>query len=69
MVSEPRKQSMALMEHGLQILLKRYELSIEDKMAAGAFGCATNYGWNAISYPEPANSLRRMLDENEGLWK
>ena len=36
MVSEPRKQSMALMEHGLQILLKRYELSIEDKMAAGA---------------------------------
>ena len=23
----------------------------------------------AISYPEPPNFLRRMLDENEGLWK
>ena len=35
---------MAWMEHGLQILLKRYTFSIEDKMAAGAFGRATNYG-------------------------
>ena len=23
----------------------------------------------AISYPEPTNFLRRMLGENEGLWK
>ena len=38
MVSEPRKQSMAWLEHGLQISLKRYALSIEDKMAAGALG-------------------------------
>ena len=22
-----------------------------------------------ISYPEPANFLQRMLNENEGLWK
>ena len=35
---------MAWMEHGLQISLKRYVLSMEDKMAAGAFGCARNYG-------------------------
>ena len=32
------------MEHGLQISLKRYALSMKDKMAAGAFGRATNYG-------------------------
>ena len=36
---------MAWMEHGLQIPLKRYALSMEDKMAAG-FGRATNYGWD-----------------------
>ena len=35
---------MAWMEHGLQISLKRYALSMEDKMAAGALGRATNYG-------------------------
>ena len=31
-------------EHGLQIALKRYALSMEDKMAAGGFGRAMNYG-------------------------
>ena len=35
---------MASMEHGLQISLKSYALSMEDKMAAGAFGRARNYG-------------------------
>ena len=35
---------MAWMEHGVQISLKRYALSMEDKMAAVAFECATNYG-------------------------
>ena len=35
---------MAWMEHGLQILLKTYAHSMEDKIAAGAFVCATNYG-------------------------
>ena len=25
--------------------------------------------FHTISYPEPSNFLRRMLDENEGLWK
>ena len=35
MVCEPRKQSMAWMEQGLQISLQRYALSMEDKMAAG----------------------------------
>ena len=44
MVSEARKQSMAWMEQGAQISLKRYAFSMEDKMAAGAFGRATNYG-------------------------
>ena len=39
-----RKQSMAWMEHGLQISLKTYALSMEDKMAAGAFGRAANCG-------------------------
>ena len=32
---------MALDGNGL---LKRYALWMEDKMAAGAFGCAGNYG-------------------------
>ena len=35
---------MAWMEHGLQTSLKRYELSKEDKMAAGGLGRARNYG-------------------------
>ena len=39
-----RKQSIAWMEHGLQISLKTYALSMEDKMAAGAFGRAANCG-------------------------
>ena len=39
---------MAWMEHGLQISLERYALSMEDKMAAGAFGRATNYGLEAF---------------------
>ena len=33
------------MEDGLQISLKRYAPSAEDKMEAGAFGRAANYGW------------------------
>ena len=44
MVSEMIKKDMAWMEHGLQILLKTYAHSMEDKIAAGAFVCATNYG-------------------------
>ena len=32
------------MEHGVQVSLERYAVSMEDKMAAGALGCATNYG-------------------------
>ena len=39
---------MAWMEHRdymyMQISLKRFTLSMEDKMAAGAFGRARNYG-------------------------
>ena len=31
-------------EHGLQISLKRYVLSMEDKMSVRIFGRATNYG-------------------------
>ena len=42
MVFEMRKQSMVWMEHGLQISLKGFTLSVEDKMAPGAFGCARN---------------------------
>ena len=45
MFSETRKQAMAwTVEHGLQISLKRYALSMEDKMIAGAFGRAMHYG-------------------------
>ena len=40
MVSEARKQSMAWMEMDL---LKTYVFSMEEKMAAGAFGCTRNY--------------------------
>ena len=32
---------------GLQISLKRYALSMEDKMAAAAFRRATSYGWDS----------------------
>ena len=35
---------MAWMEHGLQTSPTRYVVSMEEKMAAGAFGRATNYG-------------------------
>ena len=35
---------MSWMEHGLQILLKRYALLMEDKMAAVVLGHATYYG-------------------------
>ena len=35
---------MACMEHELQISLKRYALSMEDQVEAGAFGRATSYG-------------------------
>ena len=44
MAFETRKQWMGWMEHGLQISLKRFALSIEDKMAAGAIGRTANYG-------------------------
>ena len=43
MVFEKRKQSMSWMEHGLQISLERFTLSMEDKMAAGALVCTMNY--------------------------
>ena len=36
MVSETRKESMAWMEHGSQISLKRHALSMENELAAGA---------------------------------
>ena len=38
-----RKQSMTWLKDGLQISLNRYALSMEDKLAAEAFGRATNY--------------------------
>ena len=31
--------------------------------------CSVTSVWNAISFPEPANFLRRMLDQNEGSGK
>ena len=39
MVSEARKQTLAWMETD-------YAFSMEDKMAAGAFGRVRNYGWD-----------------------
>ena len=44
MVFETRKQAMAWMEHGLQMPLKRYSLSMGDKMAVGLLGGAASYG-------------------------
>ena len=35
---------MVWMQHASQISLKRYALSMEDKMAAGALGRARSYG-------------------------
>ena len=29
-------------------LLKTYVFLVEDKMAAGAFGCVRNYGWDGL---------------------
>ena len=43
MVSEARKQTDGLDGNGL---LKIYALSMEDEMAAGAFGRARNDGWD-----------------------
>ena len=42
MVSETRKQSMARMKTDYS----KQAFSMEDKMAAGAFGHARNYGWD-----------------------
>ena len=56
-VFEMRKQSMASMEHGLQTSLTRYALSMKDKMVAGAFGHAMNYGRDS-----PLNSTVSYLD-------
>ena len=45
---------MAWTKHGLQISLKRYALSMEDKLAAGTFGRARNYGRDGkfvLNYP------------------
>ena len=39
---------MTWMEHGLQISLTRYALSMEDKMAAAVFRRAMNYGYSAV---------------------
>ena len=41
MIYDSRKQSMASMETDYS----KHTLSMEDKMAAGAFGRARNYGW------------------------
>ena len=48
---------MAWMEHGLQILLKRYALSMEDKMAPGAFERARNYGLDSSFKLEPNSNM------------
>ena len=40
---DTRKQSMTWLKDGLQISLKRYALSMEDKLTAGGFERATNY--------------------------
>ena len=48
MFFETRKKLRAWMEHRLQMSLKRYVLSMEDKMMAGAFRCATNYEWDSL---------------------
>ena len=55
---------MAWMEHGLQISLKRDALSVEDKTAAGASGCARNYGRQCINL-HSANLSKRKPMESE----
>ena len=44
MVYEPRKQSMAWIETDYKYHSKDMHFSMEDKMVAGAFGHARNYG-------------------------
>ena len=48
---------MAWMQHGLQTSPTRYVVSMEDKMAAEAFGRATNYGCDGT----PQKSLQRSV--------
>ena len=43
MVLDTKTQSIAWMEYGLRIPLKRYALSMENKMAVEAVGRAKNY--------------------------
>ena len=48
--------------HELQISLKRYALSMEDKMAAGAFGHATNYGRDTpFKYPTKTSKTTVLM--------
>ena len=48
------------MEHGLQVSLKRYALSVEIKMAAGAFVRARNYGREV---PDGSNLDQEYLEK------
>ena len=64
---------MAWMEHGLQISLKRYALSVQDKMVARDFECATNTGnlyllifhenVKIVSYLVTKIRIKLLLDE------
>ena len=53
MAYEARKQSMAWMEHGLQISHERYALSMKDKMAAGGLGALRIMGEMIAYKPAP----------------
>ena len=55
MVSEVRKQLMAWME--MDYSKHMYVFSMEGKMAAGAFGCTRNYGWDGPFNIEIGKSL------------
>ena len=50
---------------GWKRITKRYTLSMEDKMAAGAFGRARNYGWWFIKCSNLSLQVNVLLSEKQ----
>ena len=55
---------MACLEHGFQISLKRYALSMKDKMAAGVLGALRIMGDGSIILYVHVNMLNTVENDN-----
>ena len=58
------KRFMACLEHGFRISLKRYALSMKDKMAAGVLGALRIMGDGSIILYVHVNMLNTVENDN-----